>query len=88
MTPSTLELPAQQAVARLKEARETLLGELEKIIGEIISANPAQVEQYKVEVAAGGDIPVLNWFVGQAMKATRGQANPGVVMEVLKKLLG
>ena len=70
----------------IKQVSDT--GELEKIISEIISANPAQSEQYKAEVAAGGEISILNWFVGQAMKATRGQANPAVVMEVLKKLLG
>lgn len=70
----------------IKQVSDT--GELEKIVGEIIANNPAQVEQYKKEAAAGGDTPVVNWFVGQAMKATRGQANPAVVMEVLKKLLG
>lgn len=65
----------------IKQVSDT--GELEKIISEIISANPAQVEEYHA-----GKIETLNWFVGQVMKATRGQANPGVVMEVLKKMLG
>jgi len=70
----------------IKQVSDT--GELEKIISEIIVANQVQVEQYRKDVGANGDSPVLNWFVGQAMKATKGQANPGVVMEVLKKLLG
>jgi aspartyl-tRNA(Asn)/glutamyl-tRNA(Gln) amidotransferase subunit B len=41
------------------------------------------VEQYK-----GGKTAVLNFLVGQAMKATRGQANVGVVTELLKQKLG
>jgi aspartyl-tRNA(Asn)/glutamyl-tRNA(Gln) amidotransferase subunit B len=65
----------------IKEVSDT--GELEKIIGEIIANNPAQTAEYRA-----GKIETLNWFVGQAMKATRGQANPGVVMEVLRKMLG
>jgi len=64
----------------IKQVSDT--GELEKTISEIISANPAQVAEYKA-----GKIETLNWFVGQVMKVTKGQANPGVVMEVLKKLL-
>lgn len=70
----------------IKQVSDT--GELEKIIGEIIASNQDQVNQYKTDVGANGSSPMLNWFVGQAMKATKGQANPGVVMEVLKKLLG
>ena len=50
---------------------------------EIIAANPKQVEQYR-----GGKTATLGWFVGQVMKATRGQANPQMVQEVLKKELG
>ncbi|MDD5731733.1 MAG: Asp-tRNA(Asn)/Glu-tRNA(Gln) amidotransferase subunit GatB [Patescibacteria group bacterium] len=70
----------------IKQVSDT--GELEKIVSEIIAANQGQVEQYRKDVEANGSSPMLNWFVGQAMKATKGQANPGVVMEVLKKLLG
>ncbi|MBI4893696.1 MAG: Asp-tRNA(Asn)/Glu-tRNA(Gln) amidotransferase subunit GatB [Acidobacteria bacterium] len=58
-------------------------GELEKIIADIIAANPKQVEQYK-----GGKTSVIQFFVGQAMKATRGQANPAAVGEILKQKLG
>jgi aspartyl-tRNA(Asn)/glutamyl-tRNA(Gln) amidotransferase subunit B len=58
-------------------------GELEKIIDDVIAANPKQVEQYK-----GGKTTVMGFFVGQVMKATRGQANPQVLGELLKKKLG
>jgi aspartyl-tRNA(Asn)/glutamyl-tRNA(Gln) amidotransferase subunit B len=57
-------------------------GALEKIAGEIIAANPKQVEQYK-----NGKTAVLGFLVGQVMKASRGQANPAAVSEVLKKNL-
>ena len=50
---------------------------------EIMAANPKQVEQYRKGKAA-----TLGWFVGQVMKATRGQANPQLVQEILKKELG
>jgi len=49
---------------------------------QIIAANPKQTEQYRKGKAA-----TLGWFVGQVMKATRGQANPQLVQEVLKKEL-
>jgi aspartyl-tRNA(Asn)/glutamyl-tRNA(Gln) amidotransferase subunit B len=58
-------------------------GALEKIAGEVIANNPKQVEQYK-----GGKTTVLNYLVGQAMKASRGQANVGTVTEIFKKKLG
>jgi aspartyl-tRNA(Asn)/glutamyl-tRNA(Gln) amidotransferase subunit B len=57
-------------------------GALEQIAGEIIAANPKQVEQYK-----NGKTAVLGFLVGQVMKASRGQANPAAVSEVLKKKL-
>ena len=50
---------------------------------EIITANPKQTEQYRK-----GKTATLGWFVGQVMKSTRGQANPQVVQEILKKELG
>ncbi|HEV2424900.1 MAG TPA: Asp-tRNA(Asn)/Glu-tRNA(Gln) amidotransferase subunit GatB [Terriglobia bacterium] len=50
---------------------------------EVIAANPRQVEQYR-----SGKTATLGWFVGQVMKATRGQANAQVVQEVLKRELG
>jgi aspartyl-tRNA(Asn)/glutamyl-tRNA(Gln) amidotransferase subunit B len=58
-------------------------GALEKVIAEVIAANPKQVEQYR-----GGKTTVLNFLVGQAMKATRGQANVAVVTDLFKQKLG
>ncbi|MCZ6533613.1 MAG: Asp-tRNA(Asn)/Glu-tRNA(Gln) amidotransferase GatCAB subunit B, partial [SAR324 cluster bacterium] len=58
------------------------VGELEGIVDKIIADSPGQVEQYR-----SGKDKVLGFFVGQVMKATRGQANPSVVNELLKKKL-
>ena len=49
----------------------------------MIAANPKQVEQFK-----SGKTTVLGFLVGQVMKASRGQANPAAVNEVLKRKLG
>jgi aspartyl-tRNA(Asn)/glutamyl-tRNA(Gln) amidotransferase subunit B len=56
-------------------------GAIEAIVDDIIAANPGQAEQVKENPK------VMGWFVGQVMKATRGQANPGVVNEILRKKL-
>jgi aspartyl-tRNA(Asn)/glutamyl-tRNA(Gln) amidotransferase subunit B len=58
-------------------------GAIEKIVDDIIAANPAQVEQFR----AGKD-KLMGFFVGQVMKATGGKANPGQVNELIKKKLG
>jgi aspartyl-tRNA(Asn)/glutamyl-tRNA(Gln) amidotransferase subunit B len=55
---------------------------IEKIIDEIIAANPKQVEQYRA-----GKKTVAGFFVGQVMKASKGQANPQMVNELLAKKL-
>ena len=57
-------------------------GALEKIIDEVIAANPANVEQYK----AGKD-KAFNALVGQVMKASKGKANPAQVNALLKAKL-
>ena len=64
----------------LKQMNDT--GALEKIIDEVIAANPANVEQYR----AGKD-KAFNALVGQVMKASKGKANPGQVNELLKAKL-
>jgi aspartyl-tRNA(Asn)/glutamyl-tRNA(Gln) amidotransferase subunit B len=56
---------------------------LEKIIDEIVRANPKQLEQYR-----SGKKTMLAFFVGQVMKASKGQANPQLVNELLTKKLG
>jgi len=55
---------------------------IEKIIDEIIAANPKQVEQYRA-----GKKTVIGFFVGQVIKASKGQANPQMVNELLAKKL-
>jgi aspartyl-tRNA(Asn)/glutamyl-tRNA(Gln) amidotransferase subunit B len=64
----------------LKQMNDT--GALEKIIDEVIAANPDNVAQFK----AGKD-KAFNALVGQAMKASKGKANPAQVNELLKKKL-
>jgi len=64
----------------LKQISDT--GELEKIIDDIIAKNPGTAEQYR-----SGKTQTIGFFVGQVMKATKGQANPGLVNELLKKKL-
>jgi len=68
----------------LKQVSDT--GALEKIVGDIVAANPEQVEQYR---AADEDKrkKLLGFFIGQIMKASKGQANPGLVNEILLKKL-
>ena len=58
-------------------------GALEKIVDDVLAANGKQVEQYR-----SGKTTVMGFLVGQVMKASRGQANPGIVNEILKKKLG
>src|SRR5271170_6346990 len=55
---------------------------IEKIIDEIVAANPKQVEQYQA-----GKKTVIGFFVGQVMKASRGQAKPQMVNELLASKL-
>jgi aspartyl-tRNA(Asn)/glutamyl-tRNA(Gln) amidotransferase subunit B len=56
---------------------------LEKIIDDVLTANPKQLEQYRA-----GKKTMLGFFVGQVMKASKGQASPQVVNELLAKKLG
>jgi aspartyl-tRNA(Asn)/glutamyl-tRNA(Gln) amidotransferase subunit B len=64
----------------LKQISDT--GALEGIIDSVIAGNPKQVEQYK-----SGKTTVINFLVGQVMKASRGQAKPDTVTELLKQKL-
>jgi aspartyl-tRNA(Asn)/glutamyl-tRNA(Gln) amidotransferase subunit B len=64
----------------LKQVTDT--GAIEKIVDEIIGANPKQVEQVKEKPKT------IGWFVGQVMKASGGKANPQAVNEILKNKLG
>jgi aspartyl-tRNA(Asn)/glutamyl-tRNA(Gln) amidotransferase subunit B len=55
---------------------------LEKIVDEILANHPKQLEQYRA-----GKKTMLGFFVGQVMKASKGQANPQLVNELLAKKL-
>ena len=56
--------------------------EIEKMIDDVIAANPDQLAQYR-----SGKDKLLSYFVGQVMKASRGKANPGQLNELLKEKL-
>ncbi len=64
----------------LKQMNDT--GELEKIIDEVLAANPKNVEEFKA-----GNTKALNGLVGPIMKASKGKANPAQVNELLKNKL-
>jgi aspartyl-tRNA(Asn)/glutamyl-tRNA(Gln) amidotransferase subunit B len=57
-------------------------GAIEKMIDEVIASSPKQLEQYRA-----GKTTMKGYFVGQVMKASRGQANPAVVNELLDRKL-
>jgi aspartyl-tRNA(Asn)/glutamyl-tRNA(Gln) amidotransferase subunit B len=56
--------------------------EIEKIVDEILAKSTKEIERFKA-----GDEKLLGFFVGQAMKATKGKANPQMLNELLKKKL-
>ena len=73
--------PAEIVEAKgLKQVSDT--GELEELIDEVISNGSAQLEQYK-----SGNEKIIGWFVGQVMQVTKGQANPQMVNEILRRKL-
>ena len=55
---------------------------LENVIRKVIESNPSQLADYKA-----GKVKLLGFFVGQAMKETKGQANPALLNELVKKFL-
>ena len=65
----------------LKQISDT--GALEKIIEEVLAANPRSVEEFRA-----GKEKAFNALVGQAMKATKGKGNPQQVNELLRRKLG
>ena len=72
------QIISDQSLEQIQDADE-----IAAVARQIIAANPKQTEQYRK-----GKTATLGWFVGQVMVATRGQANPQLVQEVLKKELG
>ena len=63
---------------REKPQQITDAAALEKLIDEVIAANPKQVEQYR-----GGKKTMAGFFVGQVMRASKGQANPALLNELV-----
>lgn len=57
-------------------------GALEAIVEQILAANPDKVAEVK-----GGNEKAMNWFTGQAMKASQGKANPKIVTDIVRKKL-
>jgi len=68
------------AAKGLKQITDT--GAIEAMVEEVLANNPSQVEAYKA-----GQEKMLGYFVGQVMKASGGQANPGQVNKILKNKL-
>ncbi|MGB3488264.1 MAG: Asp-tRNA(Asn)/Glu-tRNA(Gln) amidotransferase subunit GatB [Xanthobacteraceae bacterium] len=64
----------------MKQVTDT--GAIEKIVDEIVAANPDKVAQAQAKPALAG------WFVGQVMKASGGKANPQAVNDLIKSKLG
>ena len=64
----------------LKQVTDT--GAIEKVVDEVIAANPEKVEQARAKPT------LIGWFVGQVMKASGGKANPQAVNAILKSKLG
>jgi aspartyl-tRNA(Asn)/glutamyl-tRNA(Gln) amidotransferase subunit B len=60
----------------------TDLGAIEKVVDDIVAANPDKVAQAKEKPA------LIGWFVGQVMKSSGGKANPQAVNDLLKTKLG
>jgi aspartyl-tRNA(Asn)/glutamyl-tRNA(Gln) amidotransferase subunit B len=66
-----------------RPAQSSDTGAIEAILDKVIADNPKQVEQYRA-----GKTSVSQFFVGQVMKQSKGQANPQLVNELVKKKLG
>jgi aspartyl-tRNA(Asn)/glutamyl-tRNA(Gln) amidotransferase subunit B len=71
------DIAAQRGMQQVRD-----VAALEKVVEEILHANPDKCEQVKAKP------PLLGWFVGQVMKASGGKANPQAVNELLKAKLG
>jgi len=75
--PSMEQLVEQRGLKQISDS-----GALDKMVADVLAANPAQVEQYRA-----GQTKVLGFLVGQIMKASGGKANPAQVNELLKRKL-
>ena len=74
---------AEQIVAQKGLVQITDTAALEDLVSNIISEHPKEVEAYK-----NGKTKLLGFFVGRVMRETQGKANPKLVNEILKRILG
>jgi aspartyl-tRNA(Asn)/glutamyl-tRNA(Gln) amidotransferase subunit B len=74
---SAEEIIASEGLAQISDA-----GAIETIARRVVAKSPENVTKYK-----SGSDGVFKFFVGQVMKETRGQANPQIVNEILKRVL-
>lgn len=74
--------PAKQIVEEEGLVQVTDTGAIESAIDEVLASNPDKVAEYK-----SGKDKLFGFFVGQAMKATAGKANPAMLNDILKKKL-
>ncbi len=74
--------PLEQLLAGEELQQITDAGALEEICRSILAGDPENVARYRA-----GNAGTLKYFVGQVMRATRGSANPGLVHEILRRLL-
>ena len=77
-----ITLSIDEIIEKLGLKQESDSGAIEAIIDEVLAANPAMVEEFKA-----GKEKAFNALVGQAMKASKGKANPAQVNEILKQKL-
>ncbi len=70
---SASQIVQEKGLLQVTDSRE-----IEKIVDEILSSNPAQVAEYRA-----GKIKVMGFFVGAVMKASKGKASPDKVNEIL-----
>ena len=75
--------PASAIVAERGLVQVSDIGEIDRIIDDVIAASPQQLESYR-----SGKEALFGFFVGQVMKASKGKANPKVVNERLRLKLG
>jgi aspartyl-tRNA(Asn)/glutamyl-tRNA(Gln) amidotransferase subunit B len=75
---SAQEIISAEGLAQIQDT-----GEIERMCREVVENNPESVAKYRA-----GNEGVFKSFVGQVMKASRGRANPQIVNEILKRLLG
>ena len=73
---------SRRSTRKRSRSRSPTQSSIEKMIDEVIAANPKQLEQYRARQEDDG-----GFFVGQVMKASKGQANPQLVNELVTKKL-